>query len=231
MTNADGGLNALEIVRMGLERRERIAAIWADAFWADPLMNWLFADDNTRRASLLRWWDFTLGHLPSGAELHGSRADGCVAYWQPPRRSLHAPSEPEKADAGESEGRPDQSDHGESEGHRAFAAMMAELVGDEAPARMEMLGRIHQHRLPDPHWYLAVLGTTPDQQGRGLGGKVLAPMLERCDRTATVAYLESSNPANIAFYRRHGFETTGELVLDDTVLVTLMTRTPRPPQS
>ena len=199
---------------MGRERRDRIAAIWADAFERDPLMEWLFPDGATRRASLTRWWDFTLDHLLPGAELHGTRADGCVAYWQPPRRE-RARSVPDEDRSGR-------------DAHAEFAAMMTELVGEQAPARMESLGRIHQNRLAEPHWYLAVLGTSTDQRSKGLGGRVLAPMLERCDRTGLLAYLESSNPANVGFYRRHGFETSGELLLGGAVLVTLMTREPRP---
>ena len=207
----------LEIVRMGLERRDQIAAIWTDAFEPDPFMGWLFPDDATRRASLMRWWGFTLDHLPSGSELHGTRIDGCVAYWQPPRS--------ETATSGEDDDRAEESDsHGE------FMAMMTELIGELAPSRLEGLGRMHQSRPDEPHWYLAVLGTSSDQQSRGLGSKVLAPMLERCDRTGALAYLESSNPANVGFYRRHRFETTGELVLGDDVLVTLMAREPRPPE-
>ena len=203
---------------MGMERRDRIAGIWADAFERDPLMTWLFPDDSTRRASLMRWWGFTLDHQAPGAELHGSRADGCVAYWQPPRLE-RAPSD-EDGHSGE-----------ESDARAEFVAMMTELVGEQAPSRMESLGRMHQARLAEPHWYLAVLGTSSDRQSQGSGSKVLAPMLERCDRIAMLAYLESSNPANVGFYRRHGFETTGELVLGGEVLVTLMTREPRPIES
>ena len=219
----------LEIVRMGLERRDQIAAIWTSAFADDPFMGWLFPDDATRRASLTRWWEFTLDHLSAGSELHGTRADGCVAYWQPPR------SEAEKANEGDDDpeaGKANEGDdHAEESGaHGEFMAMMNELLGDLVPSRLEGLGQIHQARLAEPHWYLAVLGTSSDQQSRGLGSKVLAPMLDRCDRAGMLAYLESSNPANVGFYRRHRFETTGELMLGDDVLVTLMAREPRPPE-
>ena len=188
---------------MGMERREQIAAIWADAFEQDPLMKWVFPDDAARVKSLLRWWEFMLDHIAAGSELHGTRIDGCVAYWQPPqsKKDLSRGSE--------------GSDRGESEGHKAFVAMMTELLGDLAPSRMEALGQMQQARLSEPHWYLAVLGTSPDQQSKGLGGKVLAPMLERCDRIGELAYLESSNPANVGFYRRHGFESLGEFTLGD----------------
>ena len=203
---------------MGLERREQIAAIWARAFEPDPMMRWVFPDDSTRLESLRRWWGFSLDHMPPGTELHGTRADGCVAYWQPPRKQ-EAPSSRQI----------DNSDE-RSDGQSAFVAMMTELLGDLAPSRMEALGKMHQARLPEPHWYLAVLGTSPDQQSKGLGGKVLAPMLARCDRIGMLAYLESSNPANVGFYRRHGFEPHDEFILGDGVLITPMSREPHPPQ-
>ncbi|MCY4036542.1 MAG: GNAT family N-acetyltransferase [bacterium] len=203
----------LEIVRIGLERRDQIAAIWAEAFEPDPLMRWVFPDGAARLESLRRWWGFILDHLPAGAELHGTRVSGCAACWQPPR-----PDEP----AGREE-----AELRRSGGQAAFVAIMTELLGDLAPSRMAALGQMHQARLSEPHWYLAVLGTAAGQQGRGLGGRVLAPMLDRCDRLGQLAYLESSNPANLGFYRRHGFEPVGEFAVGDGVLITPMTREPR----
>jgi hypothetical protein len=38
-------------------------------------------------------------------------------------------------------------------------------------------------------------------------------MLERCDRERLPAFLESSNPRNLPFYRRLGFEVTKTLPL------------------
>lgn len=207
----------LEIVRMGLERRDRIVAIWADAFEPDPMMKWVFPDDSTRQKSLMRWWGFLLDRMPPGAELHGTRIDGCVAYWQSPRSETTAP------------GTADDSS-GQSDWQAEFVAMMAELLGDLLSSRMEALGKMHQARLAEPHWYLSVLGTSPDQQSKGLGSRVLAPMLERCDRNGMLAYLESTNPANVGFYRRHGFEPIDEFYLADGVLITPMSREPHPPE-
>ncbi len=202
---------------MGLERKEQIASIWADAFEQDPLMKWVFPDDAVRVKSLRRWWAFFLDHQPPGSELHGTRIDGCVAYWQPPQSKKDISKGPEEAD------------RGGSEGQMVFVAMMSELLGELAPSRMEALGQMQQARLSEPHWYLAVLGTSPNQQSKGLGGRVLAPMLNRCDRIGELAYLESSNPANVGFYRRHGFEPLGEFTLGDGVLITPMSREPHPP--
>ena len=79
-----------------------------------------------------------------------------------------------------------------------------------------------------PHWYLAVLGTHPDHQGRGVASALLAPVLARCDLDGTGAYLESSNPANVGFYEGHGFQVTDEVRPDGAPPLTLMWRDPRP---
>ncbi|MCU1279346.1 MAG: hypothetical protein JWM53_2892, partial [bacterium] len=79
----------------------------------------------------------------------------------------------------------------------------------------------------EPHYYLFAIGTTPEQQGRGVGSALLAPMLARCDAEKLPAYLESSTPTNLPFYRRHGFVATGELRFGDGVVVTPMRRDPR----
>jgi hypothetical protein len=39
--------------------------------------------------------------------------------------------------------------------------------------------------------------------------------LDRCDAEHAPAYLESSNPDNIPYYQRFGFEITGEITLPD----------------
>jgi ribosomal protein S18 acetylase RimI-like enzyme len=84
------------------------------------------------------------------------------------------------------------------------------------------------HPADPPHWYLAVLGTDPSAQGRGLGSATLAPVLERCDADGVGAYLESSKERNIDFYARHGFRVTAELRLPRGPSVWPMWREPQP---
>jgi ribosomal protein S18 acetylase RimI-like enzyme len=90
-----------------------------------------------------------------------------------------------------------------------------------------MLGAERLHPAEPPHWYLAILGTDPDAQGRGLGSRLLAPVLERCDEDGVGAYLESSKERNIAFYARHGFRVTRTWRLPRGPLLWAMWRDPR----
>jgi ribosomal protein S18 acetylase RimI-like enzyme len=64
----------------------------------------------------------------------------------------------------------------------------------------------------EPHWYLVVLGVRPQAQRRGLGTRLIAPVLERADRDGVACYLESSDHANVAYYERFGF-----VLLDDAL--------------
>ena len=58
----------------------------------------------------------------------------------------------------------------------------------------------------EPHYYLFAIGTLPELRGRGIGSKLMRPMIERMDRERAPAYLENSKQQNLAFYERHGFE-------------------------
>ena len=77
-------------------------------------------------------------------------------------------------------------------------------------SRLRMEGK---HPSEPSHWYLAVLGVEPGSQGRGLGSKLMHPVLERLDGEGVAAYLEASTPRSRALYERHGFEVTGEMNL------------------
>jgi ribosomal protein S18 acetylase RimI-like enzyme len=59
-----------------------------------------------------------------------------------------------------------------------------------------------------PSWYLQALGVHPRAQRRGVGGKLMAPVLDEADAAGAACTLHTSDPANIAYYQRFGFEVT-----------------------
>jgi ribosomal protein S18 acetylase RimI-like enzyme len=94
----------------------------------------------------------------------------------------------------------------------------------EISAVFEQMGGYHPH---EPHWYLPLIGVDPTRQGRGLGSALLQHALARCDREHAPAYLESSNPANIPLYRRHGFEVIGTVQAGSSPPIVPMLRAAR----
>ncbi|KAH9909542.1 acyl-CoA N-acyltransferase [Xylariomycetidae sp. FL2044] len=56
-----------------------------------------------------------------------------------------------------------------------------------------------------PHWYLELLGTRQDYQGKGIGKQLLQWGLERIDEDNVEAYL-SGSPSGTPMYKKAGFE-------------------------
>ena len=79
----------------------------------------------------------------------------------------------------------------------------------------------------EPHWYLPLIGVDPARQGQHLGDQLLAHGLARCDADGSPVYLESSNPRNVAFYQRHGFEVLGRIQVGASPTLVPMLRKPR----
>jgi ribosomal protein S18 acetylase RimI-like enzyme len=101
------------------------------------------------------------------------------------------------------------------------------LLRGEVRRGMRFFELLARHHPRERHWYLPVLGTAPEQQGRGFGSALLAPVLARCDAEGVPAYLESSKERNLAFYRRHGFDVTATIRVPDGPELWPMLRKPR----
>ena len=93
----------------------------------------------------------------------------------------------------------------------------------DGPEVFEKMGSYHTN---EPHWYLPLLGVDPFYHGKGLGSALIQHALSICDRDNKSAYLESSNPKNISFYERHGFELLGTIQVNTSPPLFPMLRKP-----
>lgn len=175
------------------------------AFDDDPVIGWLFPDDErrfrqSRKFFLLRMKQF----LPQG-DVYTTPDHSGAAIWAVPGQ-WHLPAL----------------------ATLRMIAVLAPAVGPRGPRAVQGMMQIDGAHPTEPHYYLAVLGTEPDLQGRGIGSALMQPVLETCDRNEIPAYLESSKERNVAFYARHGFRVTREMRLPKGPPVWLMWRDPRP---
>jgi GNAT superfamily N-acetyltransferase len=69
---------------------------------------------------------------------------------------------------------------------------------------------LHPKEVPEPHWYLPLLGVDPRLQRQGAGSALLKVILDRADKDALPAYLWTAKSRNVPFYQRHGFEVSTE---------------------
>ena len=89
------------------------------------------------------------------------------------------------------------------------------------------LNHIEKHHPKEPHFYLQVVGTDPQKQGKGFGGAVMRRQLANADRLGMPAYLESSKESNIPVYQSFGFQVTGEIKLPEGPTIYPMWRAAR----
>jgi ribosomal protein S18 acetylase RimI-like enzyme len=187
-----GPLAAAEVRRATQSDAPAIAAMLGRAFLDDPVAAWAWPREHLREHALRRFHTVRLRQLLPDAEVWMSGDGSSAALWAPPERWRTTLLQ----DAA----------HLVAFGHP--------LLAHRAPlVTYGWLGLARHHPADPAHYYLAVLGTDPASQGRGLGSAVLAPVLEQCDRHGIGAFLESSKESNIAFYARHGFRVLEEVWL------------------
>lgn len=176
-------------------------ALWS-AFREDPLWRWAFPEHR----NLAPWWRMLIGSALRYPWVFVAGDFAAVSVWIPPGgRELTEREE------------------------QRVGPLMTELAGPRAPEVMELVERFDSsHPKDPPHYYLSLLGTTPEHRGGGVGMGLLAENLARIDELRMPAYLESSNPENDARYEGLGFERIGEFSTpDDSRVVATMWREPR----
>jgi ribosomal protein S18 acetylase RimI-like enzyme len=173
-----------ELAQVHDVERGRAIATLVMAFSADPVVRWLYPEP----AAYLR-------HFPEFVEAFGGIAFTEESVWR----------------------------LGDFTAVAMWMAPGVELDGDAIVAKFET--SVHASQLDDvmavieqmdaahptvPHWYLPWFGVDCTRQGEGLGSALMQPCLEIVDRDHLPAYLDSTNPRNVPFYERHGFQVTGE---------------------
>jgi ribosomal protein S18 acetylase RimI-like enzyme len=184
-----------------------LAKMLARAFLDDPVASWAWRAQELRLQALERFQAVRMRQLIAEEEIWTTDDLTCAALWAPPDR-WHMTLR-ETAQLVPCFMRP-----------RLLARVPLVALG------WERLERAHPPK--PPHFYLAVLGTEPAAQGRGLGSAVLGGVLEQCDRDGVAAYLESSKERNVDFYARHGFRVLEEIRLLRGPRMWKMWRDPRP---
>jgi GNAT superfamily N-acetyltransferase len=181
---------------------QRAVAALTLAFSTDPIGRWMYGDDP--HLYLKHFPPFVhafAGRAFEAGTAHGIKEGIGAALWLPP--GVHVDDE----------------------------ALGAELERTLSPAKCsaigELFGQMHEYHPNEPHWYLPLVGVESFQQNKGYGTVLLNYALQQCDRDHVSAYLESTNPRNVAFYQRHGFEVLSTFVVDSTCSVSPMLRRAR----
>jgi ribosomal protein S18 acetylase RimI-like enzyme len=187
-----------------------MAAQMARTFYDDPVTSHIFRNEARRDAGLRAYFrtQMKADYLPFGGCYV---AEGYVgsAIWAPPGKPLQA-------------------------GLRGLLTMLPVLpyTITNMKTTLQLLALVEGKHPHEPHWYLASLGTAVEQQGKGVGGALMRPVLAHADAEGMPCYLESSKERNLPFYRRHGFVVVEEVLLpSDGPTLWTMWREPQAPSA
>jgi len=167
-------------------------------FAADPMARWAWPESSEYLRTMPRFVNAFGGQAFEHGTAYVTEGARAAALWLPPG------VEPDEAEMG-------------AIMEKTLRAEIAEDIG------VVMKGMAEHHPL-EPHWYLPVIAADPNWIGQGLGAVLMKHALRRCDEEGVAAYLESSNPRNISFYERHGFEIIGKIQSGSSPVVTPMLR-------
>jgi GNAT superfamily N-acetyltransferase len=183
------------------DEQARALSLQTLAFDADPIMRWLWPEPHAYVTSFPSFVRGFGGGAFANATAHVTEDFLGGALWLPPGVG------------------PDEA--------ALVALLQASVPESKGAAVFQMLGEIGESHPLEPHWHLAFIGVDPTRRGKGMGAALLRHALRHVDAQGLHAYLESSNPANLTLYQRHGFEIVREVRAGDSPPVFPMIRPPR----
>ncbi len=171
---------------LAAEQKQQAAELLARAFQPDPLMKFLLPED-ARRAQVLPWYfGKALNYALRHGEVYADPQMQGVTAWLPPGH------------------------HITTWGYIRAGFLPIELKLGRAgyhrlQANESYVDALHAAQMPQPHWYLWFVGVEPQAKGRGIGSALIRQKLAQADDEGLPCYLETHNPANVAFYEKLGF--------------------------
>ncbi len=182
----------------GEDDTSSIIATLVTAFVDDPFIRWMFPQPKQYLSAFPLVLTYFAGAAFENQTAYRTEETNGAALWLPPGIS------PDEEGLGQV-----LQDHIDAERQEQVFTVM------------QQVGAGHPE---DLHWYLPAMGVDPIVQGKGYGAALLNKSLSACDTSCRLAYLESTNPINVPFYQRHGFEVIGKIQVDGSPVLTRMLR-------
>lgn len=85
---------------------------------------------------------------------------------------------------------------------------------------MSFSGRLRDEHAPESYWYLWLLGVAPRFQRKGVGGRLMKPVLDEADSRGQACFLETEDERNVELYNKHGFKVIAEALVPGLQLST-----------
>jgi GNAT superfamily N-acetyltransferase len=171
----------------------KAAQALGNAFMNDPLQGYTFPNEAERKLRSPAHFTAALKYAFNFGEVYFAENGAGAAVWLKP---------------GETEMSPERA---ETAGFNALPEAMGADAFERFFSVIEFAEAYHKRDVPEPHWYTMVVGVDPAFQGQGVGRALLKPVMDKSRAGGVPIYLETAQPANVAFYEYIGFKQIREL--------------------
>jgi ribosomal protein S18 acetylase RimI-like enzyme len=168
------------------------AKILEQAFYTDPLLNFIYGD-SINKPGKLNWFFRVTFRL---AALYGD----CFAAAEKDGVLMMLPPDQTKMTIGKAF----------QSGLLAAPFKMGWASLSSMMAFMDFAEKEHKAAASFDHYYIMTVGVLPERQGRGIGKKLMTRALEVVDAHKTPCYLETQNINNVPIYQKFGFEVVSD---------------------
>ena len=194
-------MDGLSFRQVDTAERARAVAVQVTAFCADPLTRWAYPDSQQYIECFTRFVDVFIGPSLEHGTCDVAGDFFGVSFWL----SADVPVDFE-----------------------SLEVVVRETFDPRRRDELFSLFELMERFAPEgPHWHLGKIGVDPTRRRLGVGSRLMAQRLARCDEQALPAYLESSNRENVPFYERLGFELLSEIQVGSSPTLYPMLRRPR----
>jgi len=194
-------MSARQFSPVSVDEEASALATLVSAFTADPVVRWLYPDSQRYPR-----------HFPELVAAFGGKAFAAQTVWSLDEFSAVALW---------------LSPGTEPDGELIVSVLTESVLPGQHADILAVVDQVGEAHPSFPHWYLPWFGVEAPLQGRGLGSELMKHCLRIVDDDHLPAYLENTNPRNIPFYERHGFELTGEAQAGACPPVSFMLRAAR----
>ncbi|HEX6232872.1 MAG TPA: GNAT family N-acetyltransferase [Jiangellaceae bacterium] len=180
--------NSVHVTRLRLQHVAEAGAVIAASHADYPAFRHVFPKPESRHRALVPFMVATT--RDAAAHGHGlvAESDGIVgvALWMPPGAFPLS---------------------GGRKVRMTPALVRMTLIVGPAMQRFARVGSaLERAHPPQPAWYLQAMGVHPGAQRQGAGAALMAAGISLANNDGLPCYLQTSDPANVGYYERFGFE-------------------------
>jgi GNAT superfamily N-acetyltransferase len=177
--------------------KNRIAEVFFASMQDDPMYCYMFKDISKPNKYLVAFWKALVHYSIVNGEVYSTKNLNAVACWLLPRKCSFTLARLVLS---------------------RFQLPLAvfgfpSLARHRAMGIFDYLEKIQRNCIAEPHYYLMALGVSPHMQGKGIGSKLIEPVLQQADVMGYKCYLETETEINVKFYEKNGFHVEQEFIV------------------